>query len=130
MTVGFDTFFQKNFPVQFIVKNITNKKIRIFNYPLLPGQQTDLMAIPYVSEPDIKASILKGEIKSKLDTNDISVTASNIDLTSFDPAFVDYLTNDLGITVGVTPTSSSDEVVISSILEFSGTNWWCYNIRT
>ncbi|NJO18666.1 MAG: hypothetical protein HC877_23950, partial [Thioploca sp.] len=113
MTVGFTTFFQKRFKVEFVVKNISKKQLKIFGYPVLPGGELDLMNIPYVSEADIKHAILKGELKVKLDANEIEINASNIDLNSYDQDFIDYLTNDLGITVGVTDNGGSGDGYIA-----------------
>lgn len=77
----------------FIVQNIssnnnvhgpTRKKIvNIFNYPILPDQTRDLLAIPGVSESDIRASLLKGEIRHKILSKDITVICSDIDLLQF-----------------------------------------------
>ena len=50
----------------FLVRNICadhNKTIKIFNYPILFNQTRDLLNIPGVSESDIRASLLKGEIR-------------------------------------------------------------------
>ncbi|MFA5759164.1 MAG: hypothetical protein WC942_07420 [Clostridia bacterium] len=85
-TVGFTTWFQKKCPTVFIVKNIAphGKRIRIFNYPIKNGLERDLLDIPYVSEADIRHSLLKGELLTKLRSEEAIVTASNIDLLQFD----------------------------------------------
>lgn len=77
----------------FIVLNISHlnqehgperkKVVKIFHYPILPNQSRDLLAIPGVSEADIRASLLKGEIRHKLLAQDITVICSDIDLLQF-----------------------------------------------
>lgn len=78
----------------FIVQNISHvnkaygreggkKVIKIFNYPILPGDSRDLLQIPGVSEADIRASLLKGEIRHKILADDITVICSDIDLLQF-----------------------------------------------
>jgi hypothetical protein len=48
----------------FIVRNISpqNKTINIFQYPINMDQTRDLLAIPGVSDGDIRSSLLKGEV--------------------------------------------------------------------
>lgn len=101
-SVGFDTRFRKQCPTVFIVKNtaIGNKCIRLFSYPISNGQQRDLLSIPYVSEADIRHSLLKGELYIKIITNEIRVTQSNIDLLQFDACHKDFLMS-AGITEGL-----------------------------
>jgi hypothetical protein len=68
----------------FIVKNIVhNKVIRIFTYPISPGESRDLLTIPGVAEADIRSSLLKGELLRKLRAKEIVVTCSDIDLLQF-----------------------------------------------
>lgn len=70
----------------FIVRNISNdrnKTIKIFNYPILNGQERDLLDIPGVAEADIRASLLKGELLHKIRSNEITVICSDIDLLQF-----------------------------------------------
>lgn len=70
----------------FIVRNITpdNKKvIKIFNYPILFNTTRDLLQIPGVAEADIRASLLKGELRHKILAKDIVVECSDIDLLQF-----------------------------------------------
>ena len=66
--VGFETWYQKQCPTVFRVKNIAKdgKRIRIFKYPIKNGTARDLMEIPYVSEADIRHSLLKGELFMKI----------------------------------------------------------------
>ena len=57
---------------QFVVLNIANppKMVRIFQEPIYPfgsdGDTRDLLKTPGWSEADIRASLLKGEIRNKL----------------------------------------------------------------
>jgi len=77
----------------FIVLNISHlnqdygpsrkKVIKIFHYPINPNESRDLLAIPGVSESDIRASLLKGELRHKLLAKDITVICSDIDLLQF-----------------------------------------------
>lgn len=69
----------------FIVQNICKykKTIKIFNYPIPVGEQRDLLAIPGVGEADIRASLLKGEIRVKLMVKEIRIIESDIDLVQF-----------------------------------------------
>ena len=70
----------------FIVKNIitgSNKVIRIFNNPIPVGATRDLLAIEGIGEADIKSSLLKGEILTKLLSKEISIIKSDIDLLQF-----------------------------------------------
>lgn len=86
MSVGFDTVFLSTANTVFVVKNIAhgNKRISVFNYPIDNQQTRDLMKIPYVSEADIRHSLLKGELFAKIVTSEIMVVDSNIDLLQFD----------------------------------------------
>lgn len=70
----------------FIVRNICTdrrKTIKIFQYPILYNTTRDLLAIPGVAEQDIRASLLKGEIRHKILAGDIIVESSDIDLLQF-----------------------------------------------
>lgn len=100
--VGFDTFFPKQCDTVFRVMNIApnNKRIKIFTLPIKNGCVRDLMAIPHVSEADIRHSLLKGELNIKLRAREIYVVESNIDLLQFDPCHRQFLI-DSGITVGI-----------------------------
>lgn len=76
--------FRKRHTV-FRVRNIADPKktIRIFHYPILAGQERDLLEIPGVSEADIRASLLKGEVIHKFLAQEIIVIDSDIDLLQF-----------------------------------------------
>jgi hypothetical protein len=61
------------------------KVVRVFHYPINPGQTRDILAIPGVGEADIRASLLKGELRHKILAQDIIITCSDIDLLQFNP---------------------------------------------
>lgn len=108
-TVGYNTFLPKRPDTKFIVRNITGgtpqeKTIHLFTYPILPGHDRDLLAIPHVSEADIRHSLLKGSLRIKAECGEIIVVDSNIDLLQFDDVQKAFLTN-LGITKGLEVTS-------------------------
>lgn len=70
----------------FIVRNITptnNKTIKLFNYPILFNKTRDLLQIPGITESDIRASLLKGELRNKILAKDIVIESSDIDLIQF-----------------------------------------------
>jgi hypothetical protein len=86
----------------FIVKNVSpqNKKISIFNYPILMNQTRDLLLIPGVGEGDIRDSLLKGELYHKLLFKDIVIEKSSVNLLQFDPNQLQFLVNS-GISYGL-----------------------------
>lgn len=107
---GFNDFapFNKKFGC-FIVKNVNNdrnKVIKIFNYPILHNTSRDLLAIPGVSESDIRASLLKGELKHKILANEIIVECSDIDLLQFNDEQRALLEN-AGISKGLQVTNDN-----------------------
>ena len=78
----------------FIVKNISpqRKKIRLFNYPLNPGETRDLLTIDYVSEAEIRRSLLpNGDLWRRIHYRDVEVVDSNIDLLQFDTEQKNFL---------------------------------------
>lgn len=92
----------------FTVKNIVqNKTVRIFTYPISPGETRDLLTIPGVAEADIRSSLLKGELLRKLLAKEIIVVCSDIDLLQFNDEQKAFL-QESGIIEGleVAPTSS------------------------
>jgi hypothetical protein len=111
----FAPYYQK---VQcFKVKNIgaTRKVVRIFQYPILWNHTRDLLQIPGVGEDDIRASLLKGEIRNKILQQEITVTCSDIDLLQFNETQLEFLqmagiTNGLYITVDQAPGFSTGGV--------------------
>jgi len=93
----------------FIVRNITpdrNKTIRIFNYPINFNTTRDLLQIPGVAEADIRASLLKGELRHKLLAKDIVVECSDIDLLQFNNDQKKFL-QDSGIIKGLQVDNSN-----------------------
>ena len=90
----------------FIVRNITSdrkKTIKIFNYPILYDNTRDLLAIPGITESDIRVSLLKGELKHKLLVKDIVIEYSDIDLLQFNIDQKQFLQNS-GVTKGLEVT--------------------------
>lgn len=79
------TEFDKNSSTCFVVKNIAprGKRIQIFRYPIANQQTRDLLAIPYISEADIRHSLLKGELMMKIKNKEIEVVQSDISLLQF-----------------------------------------------
>lgn len=90
---------------QFVVLNIANppKMVRIFNQPIYPfgsdGDTRDLLKTAGWSEADIRASLLKGEIRNKLLAHEILILASDVDLLQFNSNQLAFLTAS-GITIG------------------------------
>jgi hypothetical protein len=121
--VGFETWWPKQCPTNFVVKNIAqgNKRIHIFNYPIGNGKERDLMAIPYVSEADIRHSLLKGDLYIKLVCSEITVTSSNIDLTQYDSCQLAFL-QQAGITTGLVPSGggSTEPVLLRENVQLVG----------
>jgi hypothetical protein len=107
----------------FVVKNITpdqNKTIKIFNYPILFNQTRDLLQIPGVAEQDIRASLLKGELRHKILAQDIVIVSSDIDLLQFNTAQKQFLQN-AGIINGLQITSSNLSVLRQEDIQLIGT---------
>jgi hypothetical protein len=92
-------------PLTFTVQNITSgnraKTIRLFQYPINSLGIRDLLKIPGVAESDIRASLLKGELRNRIINNEIVVVASDIDLLQFNDINLAFLTA-AGITNGTT----------------------------
>ena len=113
-SVGFETFFEKKVDTVFIVKNVTQgtpqeKTVSLFTYPIPPGKQRDLLAIPFVSEADIRHSLLKGELRIKAECGEIRVVRSNIDLLQFDSEQLSFLTT-LGVDDGTQVTGTGGDL--------------------
>ena len=114
--------YQK-FNTSFIVKNIisgTPKTINIFQYPIRVGAQRDLLAIPGVSEGDIRASLLKGEILHKLKAQEITIVYSDIDLLQFNDDQLAFLKAS-GVVNGLKVGSSQTNVVHEEDIQLVGT---------
>jgi hypothetical protein len=95
-----DTFFKKRNTV-FIVRNLTSKKtVKVFNYPIFPGAERDILAIPEISESDIRNSLLKGELMIKFLAGEIIVVDSDIDLLQFNDDQKAFLT-EIGVIKGL-----------------------------
>ena len=96
----------KNPSTRFIVKNIApgNKRIRIFQYPILNGETRDLLSIPGISEADLRHSLLKGQLLQKLRSKEIIVVDSDIDLLQFNDDQKLFLQQS-GITKGLEVTA-------------------------
>lgn len=102
--------FPFNFTIRatFVVKNIitnSNKTIRIFNYPIPVGTTRDLLKIPGVSEANIRASLLKGELRNKILAGEIQVMNSDVDLLQFNIHQKTLLQN-AGVVDGLDVTNS------------------------
>lgn len=69
----------------FIVKNVASSKktIKIFQYPIPYGYTRDLLQIPGVGEADIRASLLKGELRNKIQAQEIIITSTDVELIQF-----------------------------------------------
>jgi hypothetical protein len=93
-----ETFFQKLTSINFTVKNNSpNRKIKVFNYPIYPGQTRDLLAIPEISEADIRHSLIKGELANFIRNGTISIVSTSIDLNQFDSEQQSFINNAGGI---------------------------------
>jgi len=109
---GYDTFFVKKSTTKFVVMNTAGqgKRIRIFQYPILNGETRDLLAIPGVSEADLRHALLKGNLRIKLETGEARVVESNIDLLQFDITGPDsqlLFLQSVGVVDGLQVTGSS-----------------------
>jgi hypothetical protein len=118
MSVGLNTVFTKNVNTKFVVQNTApgNKRIRIFQYPINNGETRDLLAIPYISEADIRHSLLKGELLIKITTGEAKVVESNIDLIQFESQQLAFLQH-AGITIGLEVESQFSQDQIDQILQ-------------
>ena len=94
--------------IYFVVKNISanQKRVKIFKTPILFGYEYDLLNIPGVDEAGIRHSLLKGELKIKLEEEELLVVRSNIDLITFSDEYRELLQS-YGITEGLEAGSSS-----------------------
>lgn len=101
--MGFNSFgpYLKECGV-FIVRNVSPqiKSINIFTYPINYLDTRDLLQIPGVAETDIRASLLKGELRHKFLAQDIQLVESNIDLLQFNNCQLEQL-QAWGFTTGV-----------------------------
>lgn len=90
-----DGFYSKQTAINFTVKNISpqQKTIRVFNYPMAYGASRDLMAIPEISEDDIRNSLIKGELADKIRNGSLTIVSSTIDLLQLDASQSAFLIN-------------------------------------
>ncbi len=121
--MGMDDFapFQKKNGC-FIVRNVTpdrKKTIKIFNYPILFNTTRDLLQIPGVAEADLRASLLKGELRHKILAQDIVVECSDIDLLQFNDDQKAFL-RDAGIINGLQVGASNLSVLRKDDIELVG----------
>jgi len=100
--VGHNTVFLKNPSTRFVVKNIApnGKRVRVFQYPIVSGATRDLLDIPFVSEADIRHSLLKGELLIKFRCKELIVVDADIDLLQFNDDQKAFLES-IGITKGL-----------------------------
>jgi len=78
--------YSLKYNTHFVVRNTctdNRKTVKVFNYPILYGDTRDILQIPGIQEADIRASLLKGELRHKLLNGDITLVSSNIDLLQF-----------------------------------------------
>lgn len=106
----------------FIVRNVTpdrQKTIKIFNYPINFNQTRDLLQIPGVAEADIRASLLKGELRHKFLAKDIVVECSDIDLLQFNDDQKTFLKS-MGIIKGLQVNSENFGVLKKEDIQLVG----------
>lgn len=104
----------------FIVRNVTpdrQKVIKIFQYPIPFNQTRDLLQIPGVSESDIRASLLKGELQHKIRARDIIIECSDIDLLQFNAAHKLFLQN-AGIINGLEVSGTGSYDTLRQLIHF------------
>lgn len=106
----------------FVVRNISpqNKTINIFQYPINEGCTRDILKIPGVAEQDIRASLLKGELRHKIRSGDIVVICSDIDLLQFNDAQKTFLQS-AGIVNGLQIGSDQMAILEQLDIELIGT---------
>lgn len=96
-----ENFFPKLTSINFTIKNLSNnRKIHVFNYPIFPGQTRDLLAIPEISEDDIRNSLIKGELANFIRMGVINIVSSTIDLEQYDSQQASFIIN-AGANIGV-----------------------------
>jgi hypothetical protein len=108
----------------FIVQNVSPqvKTIKIFNYPINYMGTRDILQIPGVSEADIRASLLKGELNHKIRAKDIFIICSDVDLLQFNDTQKQFLLN-AGITNGIDIHSlggitAADHEILKQLIHF------------
>ena len=105
--IKYDTRWKQESPLTFKVKNIcSNKRVRIFGYPIGPNKIRDLLEIPNVSESDIRFNLLKGALHYKLKQKEVVIVESNIDLLQFEENHKSFL-KDNGVVEGLEISNST-----------------------
>jgi hypothetical protein len=89
----------------FVVENIAvpDKLVRVFQFPIPIRGTRDLLKIRGVGEADIRASLLKGELRVKILAKEIRVVQSDIDLLQFNDDQKNFL-QDAGVVNGLEVT--------------------------
>lgn len=123
MPKGDYTFLPKRPDTKFIIRNITSgrdaKTIHLFTYPIGSGKERDLLAIPFVSESDIRHSLLKGELRIKGENREYIVVDSNIDLLQFDNIQKSFLQS-IGIINGLEVAATSTSYIFKQGVVLGG----------
>ena len=114
-SVGYNTFFPKIEDSKFVIKNVTNKTIKIFGFKIAQNRSIDLMSLSYISEADIKHSLLKGDLQNKINLGEIEVTESNINLVQYNTNFIRYMQS-AGLSTGLRD-SGPDEMIITNLID-------------
>jgi hypothetical protein len=115
-------------PNCFVVQNITTapqKTLFVFQYPINWSCSRDLMAIPGVGPDDIRASLLKGELRNKILAGEIVITCSDIDLLQFNTAELTFLQGAgvvNGLQVGYPQINVIEQVDIQLVGAVDGVN--------
>ena len=124
--VGYETWFEKSQSrTVFVVKNIAQrgKTVKLFQVPIKNNCEYDLLSLKYVSEADIRHSLLKGDLNIKIKTGEIIITHSNIDLLQFDDVQKTFLMN-AGVVEGLSVDGyggGSLPVVFKQAIHLNGT---------
>lgn len=82
--------------VSFVLKNVTappGRIIKVFNVQVYPGFTIDVMKIPGIAEEDIRASLLKGDLRNKITNGQLKIISSTIGLPEYDITFIKDLGN-------------------------------------
>src|SRR5208282_1352209 len=106
----------------FVIQNTSrqNKTITVFQYPINQWDTRDILQIPGVSEQDVRASLLKGELRHKILCGDIVVICSDIDLLQFNGNQKTFLQS-AGITDGLQVSSAQLAVIELRDIILNGT---------
>ncbi len=119
--------YSLKYNTHFVVKNTSGgnpnspykKTVKIFNYPILWNDTRDILQIPGIQEADIRASLLKGEIRHKFLCGDIELVSSNIDLLQFSGKQRKFL-QQFGFTEGVSVGFDELDGYVQSIIGGGG----------